>query len=765
MKSIDALLIKGMIVMMALLMSCDSRTQTTETLPSKSKPISAILTENNDKPIKERIDLYHELKGSAINDAKLEEEMNLYGYNLLWANKLDEALAIFKLIVSENPESANAYDSLAEVYLNMGDKENALLNYRKTLSMDADNFNAEDQIAQILDPDKKQASPQEMFYQKNTVAEYHEDLDQLERTLKQVHPNALKFISERELSDLIAEKKALINEQTTYAEFSWICSAVVASVNCSHSNVDRFWQKNQMLPMEMRFPLQTRLIDGRLYVVDPLNNADRVSVEDEVVLINGLKINEVMAKIYPHISSQGFIVTSKVHEFNMWSTGMIAYGLGFPKVYEVSIAGKPQPVKLRKAERIQDPQRDRTKADCGGDLCLEFLDIDKKVAKLTIASFNYYPWNTLDVFTKFIDESMAALIDHGTAHLMIDVRGNGGGSSESSMHLLKYLIDKPFLYFSRAEAPGKTEKNEGEKIQTPFENGYRGKLYFIMDGRGTSTTGHFMSIVKDRKLGVIVGEELGSNQFCSADRKQCRLSNSKLQYSLAINTHVSSATSLPDEVGILPDHYVSQSIKEYVAGQDAVYDYTVNLIRDQTDWTDASKHHTSYFLDIDDTWQRELFQIPLDFAPSMTLKGIEDARFPKGWREKGGEQFWSYVFAWNLERSAPVTPAEMEDNLEKYFNGLMRIEERGKDAGIAESVARIRQDREDAVMAKYTGGIKTLDGFFEKKIMTFNVKAEQHYCPEIGRTVVIFRFSPQDFDHAVWDILGEVKVPVDICEE
>lgn len=732
---------------------------------SMQKSVSVILKENNDLSIEERILIYHEMKNKTENKHQLEEEMNLYGYNLLWDGKEQEALEIFKLLVSEFPDSANTYDSLAEVYLKTGEKEKALLNYKKAFSLDPDNFNAEDQIEMIEYPNRKKLSPQEKYYKTYTPEQYREDLDQLGLTIVKVHPNALKFISQEELNQLIDNKKGQITNETTFAEFSWMCSEIVASINCSHSNTNWFWQENQMLPIENRFPLQTRLINNKLYVIDPLSNTEKVSVKDEIVSINGVDIEHLISTIFSHISSQGLINTSKRHEFNMWSTGMIAYGLGLPDVYSIKMKGKPDAILLDPTPKHNDPNRTRSQEYCGGDLCFKFLDTGKKIGSLTISSFNYYEWNNLTVFQKFIDNAISELRNNKSDHLVVDLRGNGGGSPESSIHLLKYLISEPFHYSSKVEYPGKLEKSSGEYVQTPFKYGYRGKLYFLIDGKGNSTTGHFMSIVKDRKLGTIIGEELGSNQFCSADRKRCRLSQTKLQYNLAINTHISSATQFPDEVGILPDHYVTQSIEDYIARYDAVYQYVIELIEKDISWTPASKYHSSYFLNADPSLSKEIFQIPLDFAPDMTLKGIEDARFLKDWRNKEGDNFWSYSFGWNINHSRLLTTDEMSRNLEFYFNGLMRIKERGKDAGISESIATLSLDTSSKGPHSYSGQLKTLDGFFKRKPMTFNIKAEQQFCEEIQRTVVIFRFSPQDFESEVWNRLEEIQLPSDICNE
>ncbi len=172
---------------------------------------------------------------------------------------------------------------------------------------------------------------------------------------------------------------------------------------------------------------------------------------------------------------------------------------------------------------------------------------------------------------------MAEINQKGIKNLIIDVRWNGGGSQHSSIHLLRYLAKKPFVYYSRSEYEGKPGKIVGEESFESFENRFNGKLFFMMDGIGNSTTGHFMSLVKVLNLGTIVGEELGSNQFCSAGQKVCRLKHTKLVFNVANNTHVSTATTLPDETGILPDHYVIQSIDDYLKGLDTVKEFTINL--------------------------------------------------------------------------------------------------------------------------------------------------------------------------------------------
>jgi tetratricopeptide (TPR) repeat protein len=73
-----------------------------------------------------------------MNDAiaiATENELNLYGYQLMGAGEHDKAIEMFILNTKRNPKSANAWDSLGEGYATKGDKKNAIINFKKSLSM------------------------------------------------------------------------------------------------------------------------------------------------------------------------------------------------------------------------------------------------------------------------------------------------------------------------------------------------------------------------------------------------------------------------------------------------------------------------------------------------------------------------------------------------------------------------------------------------------------------------------------------------------
>lgn len=90
-----------------------------------------------------------------------------------------------------------------------------------------------------------------------------------------------------------------------------------------------------------------------------------------------------------------------------------------------------------------------------------------------------------------------------------------------------------------------------------------------------------MALVREMNLGTIIGEELGSNQLCTAGQTVLRLTNTKLVYYVANTTSKLADTNLPDEKGILPDYEIIQSIDDYLNKVDTVKNYAFELISQQ----------------------------------------------------------------------------------------------------------------------------------------------------------------------------------------
>ncbi len=79
-----------------------------------------------------------ELKKEAFTNAS-EVDVNNLGYQLLFGGKIDDAIEVFKMNTELYPDSWNVWDSLAEGYMNNGDTQLAIENYKKALAMAPEN--------------------------------------------------------------------------------------------------------------------------------------------------------------------------------------------------------------------------------------------------------------------------------------------------------------------------------------------------------------------------------------------------------------------------------------------------------------------------------------------------------------------------------------------------------------------------------------------------------------------------------------------------
>ena len=86
----------------------------------------------------------------------IETRINAAGYAAGFAGELNRSQAILEINTELFPNSANAWDSLAEVVFYVGDRERALDLYRKALKVDPGFTNAADQIESILSDSKQQ---------------------------------------------------------------------------------------------------------------------------------------------------------------------------------------------------------------------------------------------------------------------------------------------------------------------------------------------------------------------------------------------------------------------------------------------------------------------------------------------------------------------------------------------------------------------------------------------------------------------------------
>lgn len=160
----------------------------------------------------------------------------------------------------------------------------------------------------------------------------------------------------------------------------------------------------------------------------------------------------------------------------------------------------------------------------------------------------------------------------------------------------------------------------------------------------------------------------------------------------------------------------------------------------------------------DSSWGKEVFNFPLSFAPEIKYSGTEEAWFPKGWAHKDSASFWSYAFAWKIETKAALTPTDLENDLQYYFDGLMSDRLGLSKEKVPATIALLIQTASPENSSYFTGKVQIYDAFTLKKNLVLHVTVEQLFCKQRLHSILLFRFSPKETGHAIWEKLNKLTI-------
>lgn len=179
----------------------------------------------------------------------------------------------------------------------------------------------------------------------------------------------------------------------------------------------------------------------------------------------------------------------------------------------------------------------------------------------------------------------------------------------------------------------------------------------------------------------------------------------------------------------------------------------------QTEKFDGKNWKAPYFLEMPKGWDIERFLIPIEFAPSIPYKGVEDIRFTPGWSKKETDEYWSYAFLWYLDGPQTFDPPTISKNLRDYYTGLLNINV-DKDKVAADKLAPTKVSIKTRMVEK--GDVQTFEGnismadFMTLQPIELNVIIHVRSCEGQNKTFVFHEVSPKPYGHEVWKSLSQL---------
>lgn len=163
------------------------------------------------------------------------------------------------------------------------------------------------------------------------------------------------------------------------------------------------------------------------------------------------------------------------------------------------------------------------------------------------------------------------------------------------------------------------------------------------------------------------------------------------------------------------------------------------------------------------SWPTERYPFPLEFAPTISHKGLEDLAFVPEFGDTLSPQYHSYIFFWWLEGNVPITPDQLRSDLIAYFTGLSKG--RAEDAKFAFDSTKITAsfkadpgaDKSFAasVAQSFFGDVTLYDSY--GKVITLHCEVVTSFCKESNHTALFFGLSGLPRTSDIWNQLDNIR--------
>ncbi len=195
---------------------------------------------------------------------------------------------------------------------------------------------------------------------------------------------------------------------------------------------------------------------------------------------------------------------------------------------------------------------------------------------------------------------------------MIDLRGNGGGSDNATIALLRYLLDTPFVWNKprqlkavrygdlpkyietwgdpkdifeppmsrfKALAEGGFEeivdgKDDATSTQSPASDVFKGKVTVLSDARNGSGTTMLIAKFKDENRGQVIGEATGGSAEgpTAGQLFFLKLPNSGITVRVPNRFNRMNIKRFARGLGVQPDVEIKQTVEDFLKEKDRVLD-------------------------------------------------------------------------------------------------------------------------------------------------------------------------------------------------
>ncbi|WP_156255090.1 S41 family peptidase [Sandarakinorhabdus oryzae] len=283
-----------------------------------------------------------------------------------------------------------------------------------------------------------------------TPAQATRDVALMRRALETIHPGLTRYVPKAQVDAGFARLEALARQPIATLTLHREIARLVASIHCDHSKPElpdaiESWRQTNASHLPFRF----RLIEGRMIVL-----SGALPKGAEVTAINGRPVPQILTAVAPLVAYDGdtdqAVAVKIADDSDLGGSDLEEYwpGLfGAPQQWDIAwkmpgaAVGQTSqlaPISFTQWRQLEAPD---------GKYRNEFYSgiswhMAGKTARLKIDTFVNY--RNPVAATPFMGGFFQAMKAAGTEHLILDLRNNGGGSTDPTIALGRHLLDAPF---------------------------------------------------------------------------------------------------------------------------------------------------------------------------------------------------------------------------------------------------------------------------------------------------------------------------------